>query len=628
MYVQTRKRYFCDEQGRSVWLMSVRVSPEAETLALISDVYQSGTWSLDCDDRGNVTSIVYSNKLRQMLGCCGEADFPNTLETFLDVVHPDDLEEFKRKLFASLTDMGHDFHFDATYRAHVRGNGYKWFRSVGNANRRRDGSVSHAAGVFFDVDEIRRKEELAEVLKRETAAKDQMIDAMVRLVERYMVCDIEHDSYEFYKADDRLGYAQTGPYSALLAQMDLRYTPLEGDKPFSELLSPDALRASVCAKGGVLRLNYETIDDDRFFELAVSPMPLEDGKLTRVLMLVQDVTQMVQAERRSRQALVDAYDYANRASEAKTQFLSSMSHEIRTPLNGIIGMSALVDDLVIIMQPQIEEHHHAFAVDIRTVEHEDVIGDSLRIRQVLVNLLGNAVKYTPDGGNIRLTLTEKPSNQTKVACYEFTVEDDGIGMSPETVAAVFEPFTRARDSRVEQVRGAGLGMSISCNFVRMMGGDITVESKLDVGTRYTVTMYLRLQESHGVACDQFVDLDVLVADDDQLNSEVAKEILEFAGITVECAFNGVEAVQMVTDGSERFDLVLMDVMMPKMDGHEATRAIRTSGSTYCATVPIVAMTANAFADDVRAAKAAGMNERIAKPLDLRRLARVLGSYWK
>lgn len=582
VYVQTRKRYFCDEQGRSVWLMSVRVSPEAETLALISDVYQSGTWSLDCDDRGNVTSIVYSNKLRQMLGCCGEADFPNTLETFLDVVHPDDLEEFKRKLFASLTDMGHDFHFDATYRAHVRGNGYKWFRSVGNANRRRDGSVSHAVGVFFDVDEIRRKEELSEALKRETAAKDQMIDAMVRLVERYMVCDIEHDSYEFYKADDRLGYAQTGPYSALLAHMDLRHTPLEGDAPFSELLSPDALRASVCAKGDVLRLNYETIDDDRFFELAVSPMPLEDGKLTRVLMLVQDVTQMVQAERRSRQALVD--------------------------------------DLVIIMQPQIEEHHHAFAVDIRTVEHEDVIGDSLRIRQVLVNLLGNAVKYTPDGGNIRLTLTEKPSNQTKVACYEFTVEDDGIGMSPETVAAVFEPFTRARDSRAEQVRAAG----VSAFITKPLFKSRLINTFDEIVNQKTSEPDEPLDE---LSSCNFTGRRVLVVEDNQLNSEVAKEILEFAGITVECAFNGVEAVQMVTDGSERFDLVLMDVMMPKMDGHEATRAIRASGSTYCATVPIVAMTANAFADDVRAAKAAGMNEHIAKPLDLRRLARVLGSYW-
>ena len=825
VYVHTCKRDFLDEHNRSVWLMSVRVSPEAETLALVSDVYQSGTWSLDCDDRGNVTSIVYSNKLRRMLGYSDESDFPNALNTFLDVVHPDDLEEFKHELFASLTDLRHDFHFDHTYRAHVRGNGYVWFRSVGNANRRRDGSVSHAVGVFFNVDEAHRQEELAHKLKRETEAKSQMIEGMVHLVERYVLCDIEHDTYEFFKTDDRLGYAKTGSYASLLAQMDLRHTPLEEEKPFSELLSPEALRASVCARGGVLRFNYETNDDDRFFEMAVSPMPLENGRLTRVLLLVQDVTQMVTAERRSRQALVDAYDYANRASEAKTQFLSNMSHEIRTPMNGIIGMtalaaahaeepervrdslrkitsssrhllslinevldmskiesgrvslneeefslSALVDDLVVIMQQQIEDHGHAFAVDIHNVVHEDVVGDSLRIRQVLVNLLGNAVKYTPDGGNIRLTLTERPSNQTKVACYEFIVEDNGIGMSPETVAAVFEPFTRARDSRVEQVRGAGLGMTISRNFVRMMGGDITVESKLNVGTRYTVSMYLRLQDTRDVACDQFVDLDVLVADDDdvsrdvccqmlddlgmraqgancgklavemvvanheqkrdffacildmkmpdmdgietcrriraavgpampiiiisaydwsdvevearaagvsafitkplfksrlvttfdellnrksvepeeplaelssrnfngrrvlvvednQLNSEVAKEILQFAGITVECAFDGVQAAHMVTDGSNRFDLVLMDIMMPKMNGHEATRAIRTSGGEYCATVPIVAMTANAFAEDVRAAKAAGMDEHIAKPLDLRKLTHVLDSYW-
>ena len=280
-----------------------------------------------------------------------------------------------------------------------------------------------------------------------------------------------------------------------------------------------------------------------------------------------------------------------------------------------------MDDLVIIMQPQIEEHHHAFAVDIRTVAHEDVIGDSLRIRQVLVNLLGNAVKYTPDGGNIRLALTEKPSNQTKVACYEFTVEDDGIGMSPETVAAVFEPFTRARDSRVEQARAAGVSAFITKPLFKSRLINMFDEI---VNQKTSEPDELRAELS---SCN-FTGRRVLVVEDNQLDSEVAKEILEFAGVTVECAFNGVEAVQMVTDGSERFDQVLMDVMMPKMDGHEATRAICAPGSTYCATVPIVAMTANAFADDVRAAKAAGMNEHIAKPLDLRRLARVLGSYWK
>lgn len=826
VYVHARQNTFIDENGRSVWLMSVRVSPEAETLALISDVYQSGTWSLDCDDAGNITSIAYSNKLRHMLGYSDESDFPNTVDTFLSVVHPDDLEEFKDKLYSSVKDLRHDFHLDVTYRAHVRGNGYVWFRSVGNANRRRDGSVSRAVGVFFNVDDMHRKEELAERLKRETEAKDRMIEGMTRLVDRYALCDIEHNTYEFHRFDDRPGYPKAGLYTDLLRQMDERHKPLEEEGTFSDILSPSHIREFVHPDGGAVRFNYAPNDDgEHFFEMAVSPTMFENGRLTHVLLLVQDVTQSVQAEHRSRQALVDAYDYANRASEAKTQFLSNMSHEIRTPMNGIIGMtalaaahadepervrdalrkitsssrhllslinevldmskiesghvslneesfslSALVDDLVVIMQQQIEDHGHAFAVDIRNVAHEDVVGDSLRIRQVLVNLLGNAVKYTPDGGSIRLALTERPSNQTKVACYEFTVEDNGIGMSPETVASVFEPFSRASDSRVEQVRGAGLGMTISRNFVRMMGGDITVESKLNVGTRYTVTMYLRLQDTREVSCDQFVDLDVLVADDDdisrdvccqmlndlgmraqgadcgklavemvmanheqkrdffacvldmrmpdmdgietcrriraavgpdmpiviisaydwsdvevearaagvsafitkplfksrlmntfdellnektvepeeplaelmsrgfserrvlvvednQLNSEVAKEILELAGITVECAFDGVEAVRMVTDGSNRFDLVLMDIMMPKMDGHEATRAIRTSGSEYCAKVPIIAMTANAFAEDVRAAKAAGMNEHIAKPLDLKRLSDVLGLYW-
>ena len=432
------------------------------------------------------------------------------------------------------------------------------------------------------------------------------------------------------------------------------------------------------------------------------------------------------------------------------------------------NLSDLIENLLTMTNAQIKEHRHELSVNISGVTHEAVVGDSLRIQKVFTNLMSNAVKYTPDGGKIRLSITEKPCNQARVGCYEVVFEDNGIGMSEAFLSQIFEPFTRSSDSRVNQVQGTGLGMPISRNIVRMMGGDIKVESKLGVGSRFTVTMYLKLQDAVEVRCEKFVDLDVLVADDDAislesccgmlndlgmkaegvsagaeaveqvvlrhqqkrdyfacildwkmpdmdgiaatreirrvvgadvpiiiisaydwsdieqearaaganafiskplfrsrlvktfcalvgneepaeqettfvqletidltgsrvllvednaLNAEIATEILEMTGMTVEWAEDGVEAVDKMAaceDGC--YDMVFMDIQMPRMNGYDAARAIRAMDRDYCKRVPIVAMTANAFAEDVHAARTAGMNEHIAKPLDLNILARIL-----
>ena len=537
----------------------------------------------------------------------------------------------------------------------------------------------------------------------------------------------------------------------------------------------------------------------------------------------RNVDDLIKKERRQEMALQAAFDAAEAANRAKTDFLSNMSHDIRTPMNGIIGMTAiaaahiddkervqdclkkttqaskhllslinevldmskiesgkvdlqeekfnlsdLIENLLTMTNAQIKEHRHELSVNISGVTHEAVVGDSLRIQKVFTNLMSNAVKYTPDGGKIRLSITEKPCNQAMVGCYEVVFEDNGIGMSEAFLSQIFEPFTRSSDSRVNQVQGTGLGMPISRNIVRMMGGDIKVESKLGVGSRFTVTMYLKLQDAVKVRCDKFVDLDVLVADDDAislesccgmlndlgmkaegvssgaeaveqvvlrhqqkrdyfacildwkmpdmdgiaatreirrvvgadvpiiiisaydwsdieqearaaganafiskplfrsrlvktfcalvgneepaeqettfvpletidltgsrvllvednaLNAEIATEILEMTGMTVEWAEDGVEAVDKMAaceDGC--YDMVFMDIQMPRMNGYDAARAIRAMDREYCKRVPIVAMTANAFAEDVHAAKTVGMNEHIAKPLDLNTLARIL-----
>ena len=551
-----------------------------------------------------------------------------------------------------------------------------------------------------------------------------------------------------------------------------------------------------------------------------------DGSLCHAFYAIRTIHDEKEKEFNQQKALRDALAAAEHANAAKSDFLSSMSHDIRTPMNGIIGMTAiaaahindpervrdslmkitnaskhllslinevldmskiesgkldlteeafnlsdLVDNLLAMTRPQIAEKHHTLTVNIDGVTHENVLGDSLRVQQVFVNLMGNAIKYTPEGGKIRLTISEKPSNQNKVGCYEFIFEDNGIGISEEYIQHLFEPFTRAHDTRVSNVQGTGLGLSIARNIVRRMGGDIRVRSTPNVGTCFTVTMYLRLQEADATASEKLVNLDVLVADDDplsleaccdmldsfgmktvgvpcgqeavqqvvahhrakrdffacildwkmpdmngietarairrevgsqvpiiivsaydwsdieqearaagvndfiskpyfrsklahmfnrlageeepapqpevtepleeiqytgrrvllvednQLNSEIASELLRMAGLTVECVWDGTEAVDRLSacpDGY--YDLVFMDIQMPRMNGYDATRAIRSNPRDYCKSVPIVAMTANAFAEDVQAAKTVGMNEHIAKPLDLPTLKTVLRRY--
>jgi len=407
--------------------------------------------------------------------------------------------------------------------------------------------------------------------------------------------------------------------------------------------------------------------------------------------------------------LKDAYAAAKRANNAKTDFLSRMSHDIRTPMNAIIGMTTiaraylhdpekisdclekitvsgrfllslinevldmskiesgklvlakedinlleLVDDLVEMVRPSVRDKKHKLEVHVNEVEHKYVIGDRLRIQQVFMNFMSNAVKYTPKGGHIEITISEKTVNQSKVGCYEFIFEDNGTGMAPEFMEKIFDPFERADDTRVNKEQGTGLGMAIAYNIVRMMDGDIRVESEVGKGTRFTVTIFLQLQETEASGWKEpesltgddalkpqasqnevidhikeknFAGRRALLVDDNELNREVAAEILGMTGIAVEMAEDGQEAVERFSASEAGYyDVILMDVQMPVMNGYEATKAIRRLPRGDALSVPIVAMTANAFAEDARAAKEAGMDEHIAKPLDLYKLFEVLNQW--
>lgn len=396
-------------------------------------------------------------------------------------------------------------------------------------------------------------------------------------------------------------------------------------------------------------------------------------------------------------ALRDAYAAATSANNAKTDFLSRMSHDIRTPMNAIIGMTTiakahlddrdkmedclgkisvssryllslinevldmskiesgklvlmedhinllrLVDTLVEMVRPSTKAKNQELKVTVGDIEHENVIGDSLRIQQVFMNFMSNAVKYTREGGHIEVILSEKPLGQTKTSCYEIVFKDDGIGMSPEFLKKVFEPFERAEDERVNKEQGTGLGMAIAQNIVKLMDGDIRVESEQGKGTVFTVTLFLKIQNTEPVSVSplekeendpaggglNFSGKHVLLVDDNELNREIATEILQMEGFTVDIAVNGKDAVDRFSSSEiNGYDMIFMDVQMPVMNGYEASRAIRALDREDAQRVPIVAMTADAFAEDVQNAKAAGMNAHIAKPLDVEKLFEMLQKWF-
>lgn len=529
-------------------------------------------------------------------------------------------------------------------------------------------------------------------------------------------------------------------------------------------------------------------------------------------------------QEKTRAALESALSATNAANESKTTFLSNMSHDIRTPMNGIIGMTAiaaahiddtsrvrdclnkitssskhllslineildmskiesgqihlneemielsnLMDELITLNKPLADAKHHDIEMHILNITHEHVIGDSMRLQQIFTNLVSNAIKYTPDGGYIEITLSEKPSNNPKRGCFIFEVKDNGIGMSPEYIPHIFEAFSR--ESKSTHIQGTGLGMAIIRNIIRIMEGDITVQSEPGKGSTFTVTLFLKLRETETIPYDKFANLKILVVDDDQvicestclllselnmkgewalsgreavekvaarhdkgddyfailidwkmpeldgvettkrirqyvkrdvpiiiisaydwsdiqiealeagadgfvekplfksrlihlferlsgtsketgeqniqemaeqldfsgkrtllvedneINAEIALEILEMTGLEADWAHNGREAVNRIQNTEPNYyDCIFMDVQMPVLNGIEATKEIRAMEREDTKTIPIFAMTANAFNDDVKAVLRAGMNEHIAKPLDFHILLKTLNEY--
>lgn len=411
------------------------------------------------------------------------------------------------------------------------------------------------------------------------------------------------------------------------------------------------------------------------------------------IIALNDVDERKRREEERNQALIEAFQAADSANHAKTDFLSRMSHDIRTPINAIIGMTAiasaraenpervktclskidessrvllnlvnevlemsrfdtgkmkleqkpfqlsrLICDCADLVEADFMRKRQKFSLSLSQIVHDDVIGDGGKIQQILLNLLTNANKYTQEEGEIGLSVRELSSETAKTAGYQIECRDNGIGMSEEFLPHIFEAFERSDDSRVGTIPGTGLGMTITQNLVSLMNGGIEVASALGKGSCFTVVLYLELQDETDKR-RAFAEADrkagsleelrldgkqILLAEDNEINQEIVRELLEMTGAVVDTAVNGQEALRAFEEHPGQYDLILMDIKMPVMDGNAAAAAIRRHPRGR--DIPIIALTANAFAEDIAASRQAGMNEHLAKPVDPCRLVEILQHY--
>ena len=412
--------------------------------------------------------------------------------------------------------------------------------------------------------------------------------------------------------------------------------------------------------------------------IAITVAEEENGELMAVTMAVRNIDDVISREEEQRQILAQAVERAEAANQAKSEFLSRMSHDIRTPMNAILGMTSIaamhidekervldalgkitvsgkhllglinevldmsriesgkvsltesafdlsdtIESLMTVFRSQMDAKGLMLNAGIAKLEHENVIGDEQHLQQIFMNIMGNAVKFTPEGGRISIYIEEKASTISNYGCYEFTFEDTGIGMEKEYIDKIFEPFSRASDSRTSKIEGTGLGMSIAVNIARMMQGDIKVESEPGKGSRFIVTVYLKLDDTTDADLAAYNGLPVLVVDDEEMSCESSCEILRSIGVDAEYVLSGEEAVKRIAGvaaGDRKFAVVILDWKMPGKDGLETAKEIRAAVGHD---ISIIILSAYDWADIESEAMDAGVDAFIGKPLFKSRLVQVL-----
>ena len=675
-----------DEEVRGSMKLREDLSIRSAVIEALTRVYDS-LWLINDLETQRFSLFRVDDNMSHMMPA-GEAakltKYYDAFKYYSNLVLPEDRQRFLEEVTPEsiLKNTENSLIYSVPFRRMFE-DGVRYYR-VEFAKLELGGKETGIVCGFKDVDDMVKKEMQ---LHQSITIRSAVIEALTRVYDSlWLINDVETQSFMLYRIDEKMSHLMPANAASKLTKFYDAfkfYSNLvlpEDRQGFLDAVTPESIVKNT-ANRLVYSVPFRRVFDEgvRYYRVEFAKLEL-DAKETGIVCGFKDVDEEVRAEQEIKQTLRDATEAANASSKAKSNFLSGMSHDMRTPMNGIMGMTAiasahlddrervadclnkiqessahllalinevldmnkiesgkvelaeepfdlseLIDSLLSMTRPQIEAKRHSLSVHIDGVTHEKVVGDSVRVKQVFVNLLSNAIKYTPDGGRISISIGEQPSNLRGIGLYRFVFEDNGIGMMKEYLEHIFEPFSRANDIKSAGVQGTGLGMAITRNIVQMMSGDIHVESTYGVGSKFTVTLYLRIDDEKAFDSSGFDGLHVLVADDDPKSCESACGVLNDLGMNSEWVLSGhsaVERVQLRREQGRDFSAVIIDWKMPGMDGIETTRRIRQAVGEG---LPIIILSAFDWTDIEQEAREAGASYFISKPLFRTKLARVFNS---
>lgn len=578
----------------------------------------------------------------------------------------------------------------------------EWVRSRFSIGEMRDGEVTKVVFANMNINEQKLEELKEEQQKRLYFEYQNIIQGLTSFYDSVFYVDLQSDTFQTFavKEDLKKLLSPEADYKTLLNLYGTRLIHEEDRERFAMELSVREITRRIDGGETIFSMEYRREYGGYYGWMRIYAILAEsrNGVPVKIVLATHSVEAEKEQEEQNRKALIAAYETAKRANEAKSNFMAQMSHDIRTPMNAIIGMASIaashlnerervedcldkiissshhllklineildmskiekgrlelaeepfdledmMQEVCTMIRAEAEGKHQKVTYHAEGIRHGRLVGDELRIRQVLLNLANNAVKYTGEGGKIHIAVQEVSAGAPDQGCFVFTVDDNGIGISKDYIDFVFVPFSRADEVRRRSIQGTGLGMSIAQGIVEAMQGDIRVESEEGRGSRFTVTLNLKAAEDEkeesdavfseepdrkngeaAVETDTMKGMCLLLAEDNELNMEIAKTLLEESGFVIDGAENGAVALsKFINSTPGTYQAILMDLQMPVMDGYTAARKIRKSGHAQAGKIPIIALTANAFTEDVAKALAAGMNSHESKPIDYQRLLSTL-----
>lgn len=640
--------------------------------------------------------LLYANKpVYDIYGCDGAEDFMElTGCTFEGMVHPEDYQKTVESINGQINSNEDNMDY-AVYRIIRKDGAIRWVDDFGHYletetyggiftvfvsditekyEKMQDDKASHRAAI--------------DALKKAHAERITFNRIAQALAADYFclyVVDVDTEDFVEYSSSgdyERLGIEKSGSDFFNISRLNIeRLVYPEDQDRFMSVFTKDRVM-SIIQRDGIFTSKYRMMIDGAPVYISMKATLLEDEDGRHLIIGTNNIDAQMKREQEFQRRMAEA------RTSAKNDFLANMSHDIRTPMNAIIGYTniasthihdhqkvrdslekigssshfllSLINDILDISRIesgkmqlsygpcdlgevfsrieditalQARKKSLIIGYDHKAVQHYKVNTDELRLEQILINIISNAIKYTPSGNKVDLISEEESLPDPSRNRYRFIIRDTGIGISEEYLPHIFESFTREESTTINRVQGTGLGLAITAKIVEMMGGRISVKSKLGEGSEFTVELEmesLETKKTEIIEEESAADLAgscVLLVEDNEINAEIATMILEQYGIVAAHAVNGKMALNMIREGEEgRYQAVLMDIQMPVMNGYEAVKAIRSLDGDYYRTVPVIAISANAYDEDVRKCLEAGMNAHLAKPFNPAELIKTLKKY--